>query len=78
MIDGLFGDDVEVVDEEPEALPKEMLAGLRIFCEHLQKNDIYAATIGVPTSDEETMEYHSLAVIYHGPVDVSVPERERH
>lgn len=77
MIDELFADDVEPVDDEPEALPKEMLDALRTFCEHLQRNNIYSAVVGVPTGNNE-MEYHSLAVIYHGPVDVSVPEGERH
>ena len=79
MLDELFADGVEEVDEEPQAVPKELLAGLRGLCEFLQKHDIYSAVIGVPTTtDEETMEVHSLAVIYHGPVDLSVPLGEQH
>lgn len=70
--------ELESVDDEPQAMPKELLAGLRAFCEFLQKNDIYSAVIGVPFADEETMAVHSLAVIYHGPVDLVIPESEQH
>jgi hypothetical protein len=71
--------ELEFVDAEPEAMPPELLEGLRKLCEYLQERDIYSAVIGVPTSaNEETMEVHSLAVIYHGPVEFSIPEGEQH
>lgn len=63
---------------EPVEMPKEMLEGLRQFCEYLQKNDVYSCVVGVPVTDEASLAVHSMAVIYHGPIEMEIPSEEKH